>query len=383
MRIGIDASNLRSGGVLAHIAELLAHADPARHGITRVTLWASPPMLQRIPNRPWLDRVHIHAFDGSLARRVVWQMFERSRLARASCDVVFAPGATPAGSFRPFVSMSANMLPFSPRDSARYGWSRERLRLILLRMQQATALRKSSAVIFLTDFAREHISPIAGLSSDALVEVIPTGMNARFFSSPRPQRPFASYSPADPFRFIYVSDVHPYKHHANVVEAVSQLRHEGLPVALDMIGVPAHSPSMRRLEFSLSSLNGTSDAIRFLGPTSHDALPPIYRDAGAFVFASTCENLPMTLLEAMAAGLPIAASCTRPMPDILGEAAIAFDSESVPSIGDALRTVAVDHERRAVLAQHAYDAAKRYSWEECADRTFGLLAKVSAVALRK
>src|SRR5215212_4163077 len=149
MKIGIDASNLRSGGTMTHIAELLSHAEPARHGITRVTLWASMAVLERAPVRPWLDRVHIPALDGKLPRRVAWQIFDRSRLAQEhSCDLVFAPGATPPGSFRPYVSMSTNMLPFTPDEGARYGWSGDRLRLFLLRAQQVRAFHQSSAIIF-------------------------------------------------------------------------------------------------------------------------------------------------------------------------------------------------------------------------------------------
>lgn len=377
MNVGIDASNLRSGGGMTYVAELLAHADPISHGITKVTLWASAAMLDRTAVRPWLERVHVPAFEGKLPRRIAWQIFERSRLARESCDVLFAPGATPVGSFRPQVSMSTNMLPFAPEEGARYGWTRDRFRFALLRAQQTLSLRRSSAVIFLTDYARAHITSVAGLPDDARTDVIPSGVNERFRSLPRTPRPLASYSAANPFRFLYVSDIHPYKHQWNVVEAVDRLHHDGLPVALDIIGYPAHPPSARQLAATLTRLNGSSDAIRFLGPISHDALPPIYRGAGAFIFASTCENLPMTLVEAMASGLPIAASQTRPMPDILGEGQIAFDPESVPSIESALRTLALDHERRGAIAQQAYDEAARYSWDECADRTFALLAEVA------
>lgn len=382
MNVGIDASNLRSGGGMTYVVELLAHAEPARHGIGKVTLWASEAMLARTAARPWLERVHVPAFEGKLPRRIAWQIFERSRLARESCDVLFAPGATPVGSFRPQVSMSTNMLPFAPEEGARYGWSRDRFRLALLRAQQTSSLRRSSAVIFLTDYARAQISSLAGLPDAARTDVIASGVNERFRALPRTPRPLASYSAADPFRFLYVSDIHPYKHQGNVVEAVARLHHEGLPVALDIIGHPIHPSSARHLAATLTRLNGSSDAIRFLGPIAHDALPPIYRNAGAFLFASTCENLPMTLIEAMASGLPIAASRTRPMPDILGDAQIAFDPESVPSIELAARTLAADHERRGAIAQKAYDAAAHYSWEECADRTFALLAEVALSARR-
>jgi glycosyltransferase involved in cell wall biosynthesis len=378
MRIGIDASNARSGGIITHIAELLAHADPQRHGITRVTVWGGTSALKRIPRREWIDAVRVPMLDRRLPWRVAWQLFGRTPAAReAGCDVLFAPSAAPIGSFRPYVSMSANLLPFQDRETARYGWSRDWLRFQILRMTQGQTFRESDAVIFLTEHARSVVSWDIDLNGAVTTAVIPSGMNDRFRAEPRPARPLSSYSDRDPFRFLYVSDIHPYKHAWNVADAVARLRREGLPVALDLIGYPIHRPSMRHLERTLAQLGDERNAIRFVGPMSHADLPPIYREAGAFVFASTCENLPMTLVEAMASGLPIAASETRPMPDILGNDAMYFDAEDVTSIENALRDMATDPERRDVIARGVYNAAARYSWDDCADRTFALLASVA------
>lgn len=48
--------------------------------------------------------------------------------------------------------------------------------------------------------------------------------------------------------------------------------------------------------------------INYMGLIDHDKLTDIYKNADGFVFASSCENQPIILLEAMAAGLPIACS---------------------------------------------------------------------------
>jgi glycosyltransferase involved in cell wall biosynthesis len=378
MHIGIDASNARSGGIITHIAELLAHCDPPRHGVTKVTVWGGSQILDRIPSRPWIEAVHVPMLERRLPWRSAWQLFERSRVvSAAACDVVFAPSAAPISSFRPYVTMSANLLPFEPRERARYGWSREGIRFRILQRTMGHTFRESNAVIFLTEHARAVVSSQISLNGSVRTAVIPSGVHHRFRAEPRPARPLSSYSEREPFRFLYVSDIHPYKHPWNVAEAVARLRREGLPVTLDLIGYPIHRPSAEHLDRTLAQLSRETNAIRFLGPLSHDNLPPIYREAGAFVFASTCENLPMTLMEAMASGLPIAASQTRPMPDILGDAAVYFDAEDVTSIADTLRDLAADPARRDAIAQGAYDAAARYSWDECADRTFALLAQVA------
>ena len=53
-----------------------------------------------------------------------------------------------------------------------------------------------------------------------------------------------------------------------------------------------------------------------------------YKDADLGVFASSCENLPIILIEKMASGLPIACSNKGPMPEVLGSAGVYFDPEN-------------------------------------------------------
>jgi glycosyltransferase involved in cell wall biosynthesis len=375
LHVGIDASNLRSGGPITHITELLRHARPATQGIARVTVWGGTSTLARIADLPWLTRVHVPRLDRALPWRVAWQLLRRPRLTRR-CDVLFAPGVTPVRGFEPYVSMSQNMQPFDGRERARYPFSWAALRLWLLRGLQARAFRQSAAVIFLTDFARDWIGTKARVPAGRS-SVIPHGVSDRFRQPPRPARPLASYSERDPFRIVYVSDFYVYKHHATVAEAVCRLHDEGLPVMLELIGAPVEPAVVRRLHATLARHPASARAVRIVSPMAHDELPRVYRDAGAFVFASTCENLPLTLIEAMASALPVAAAAERPMTDILGDGAVYFDAEDAQSATDALRTLVVDERLRGRLARENYDASAAYSWRRCADETFALLASVA------
>jgi glycosyltransferase involved in cell wall biosynthesis len=119
------------------------------------------------------------------------------------------------------------------------------------------------------------------------------------------------------------------------------------------------------------------DAVTFLGPVTHRELPALYANADAFVFASTCENMPNILIEAMAAGLPIACSKSAPMPDILQDGGVYFDAENATSIANALRSLVADPELRAAKAERAFALAAAFSWSRCAADTFSLLAAVA------
>jgi glycosyltransferase involved in cell wall biosynthesis len=86
--------------------------------------------------------------------------------------------------------------------------------------------------------------------------------------------------------------------------------------------------------------------------------------------------MPIILLEAMTAGLPIACSNRGPMPEVLGEAGVYFDPESPEQIANAMASLMEDAQKRAECAARAFEYASRYTWERCAKETFSFLAEV-------
>ena len=63
---------------------------------------------------------------------------------------------------------------------------------------------------------------------------------------------------------------------------------------------------MKRLNKVLNIEDRRGDFVRLTGACSYEKMHLAYRDANLFLFASSCENLPNILLEAMSAGLPVA-----------------------------------------------------------------------------
>jgi hypothetical protein len=157
MRVGVDASNLRQGGGVTHLVQLLAAAVPGDAEVSRVTVWGGRDILEVLPDRPWLERCHESALDRHGLSRTRWQQRALASLAAKSVDVLFSPGGTYLGGFRPFVTMFRNMLPFDTSERRRYGLSRMRLKLEILRRAQGATFGRADGVIFLTEHARAHV----------------------------------------------------------------------------------------------------------------------------------------------------------------------------------------------------------------------------------
>ena len=378
LHLGIDAINIRQGGGLTHLSQLLQAADPLAAGFDQVTVWSSQTTADTLPTRPWLVKRSAHWMDGSLPRRMLGQQFHLVQdLAAHRCDVLFSPGGTlPQSCHVPMVTMSQNMLPFEPLEAARFGrTSLMRFKMRMLRYLQGRSFRRADGVIFLTRYAENGVAAVLGSLSCPTARV-PHGIEARFLLAPRPQRRLEDCSGAEPFRVLYVSILMPYKHQIEVAKAACSLRAQGSPIEMRFVGATwgRYGEKFKRL---INRLDPRGEFLKWSGHEPFESLHKFYRDSDTFLFASSCENLPNIMIEAMASGLPIACSNRGPMPEVLAEAGMYFDPEQPADIARALRELMMSSELRTRLAQMSFHKAQEYSWRRCADETFEFIAQVA------
>jgi glycosyltransferase involved in cell wall biosynthesis len=375
MILGIDAFNLRAGGGLTHLVELLRAAEPNVHGFERVIIWSNKATLEKIDERDWLQKIHEPLLDRNLLYRIFWQRFRLKKLAiKAGCDILFVPGGSDASGFKPVVTMSRNLLPFEWKEMRRFGWTLYTLKFLILRWTQSNSINNADGVIFLTNYAHNTISKVIGKQID-ISTIIPHGIHPRFTIQPRPQRLFVDFKEDQPCRILYVSSIDMYKHQWKVAEAIALLRSKGIQIVLELIGPPAKG--FKKLKEVMNRVDPKGVFITYQGAVPYEKLSEFYGNSDIGVFASSCENMPNTLLEGMAAGLPMACSSLGPMPEILGTAGIYFDPENSEDISRALLELICSCEMRTQLAHAAFDKAKEYSWQKCANETFDFLAEIA------
>lgn len=374
--LGIDATNIRIGGGLTHLIELLRHADVRSFGFSRIIVWGSRETLALLDDADWLLKQCPPALDRGIIKRSLWQRFCLAHQARRTgCDILLVPGGNFTGEFSPIVAISQNMLPFEWRELARYGFSYITLRLLLLRRLQSSTFDRAAGLIFLSEYSRRVIQRLfPSLSADSCV--IPHGISDRFRLPPRPQRPIHSYSLQHPFRILYVSSVDPYKHQWNLVEAVARLRlKEDWPLALDLVGT-VYTPSLRRLRRAMAHYDPLGKWITFHGAIEYKHLHLLYHRSDLGVFASSCETMPNILLETMSSGLPVACSFSGPMPEILDSCGVYFDPLCPIQIASALADLIADPLLRTTLSSESFARSHNYLWHRCASDTFSFLSSI-------
>ena len=384
--LAIDASSLIfSGGGATHLQELLLHADwsPFSEIVVlgaagqenlfadlhpRVRFYCDPELPLHV-HRPWRSLGYWLAIlqilywrANTLPRRVA----ELDAGMLLSCT-----GLLPARMPRSVktIAVMHNMLPFDPVAIRTFGLAM-RVRFRILRRQQIKSMHRAAGVIFLSHFARDVLMAEAKLPAAKVTTIIPNGSD-HTGKTDTIRRKLKS-----PVEILYVSGLDPYKHHDEVIAALGLLRKDGRNIRLHLAG-PEHPAIAAQLRAQIGSL-GLESSVVMHGALAADALKQLYRRADLFVFASSCENCPTVLLEAMAHGLPIVAAKHPAMMELAHDAMVPLASVSADEIAAAVNRLLSDEMLRRRLSEAGRRRAGHLTWERAAEHTYGFLASLGA-----
>ena len=100
MILGIDAYNIRAGGCVTHLCEILKVVNPKIYGFNRVVVWGNAATLAKIDDRDWLCKVHVPLLERALMYRIFWHRFMSKKIVQhTECNLLFVPGGSNANGF--------------------------------------------------------------------------------------------------------------------------------------------------------------------------------------------------------------------------------------------------------------------------------------------
>lgn len=367
--VGIDASRNRSGGAIANLVGILSEGNPYVHGIGEVHVWSYRRLLESLPDTSWLVKHNPPDLERSLFSQIWWQYHKLPKEARrVGCDVLYSTDASSVCRYHPMVVMSQDMLSYEPHVMKYYGISKARLRLMALLVIQNRAMRHANGVIFLTKYAATVIRETTGQLKSSVI--IPHGVDQAF--KRESQGRLWPTKGNQQIRCLYVSNAAMYKNQWRVVRAIYLLRRRGYKIQLILAG-GGTGRAQQLLDDEIAQSDPQRSFVESKGCVPHDELPELLAGVDLFVFASSCENLPVTLLEAMATGLPIVCSNRGPMPEVLLDGGVYCDPEDPDSIAGAIEKLIVNDDLRRSIAMRAKELSARYTWKRCAEETWDFI----------
>ena len=369
--VGIDASRSRSGGAIVHLVNILSNVDPLQHEISEVHVWAYKSLLDSLVNEPWLFKHFVPELEGSLFQQLKWQSITLSNeLKITGCDVLFASDASTLCRFKPLVVFSQDLLSYEKGVMRLFGIGRKRMRLLSILLLQNLAFRRANGVIFLTQYAGKLIQESCGKLKNTTY--IPHGIEEEF----KENKTLCNWPDNlnEPIRSIYVSPIMAFKHQSEVVDAISILRSRGNNITLSLVG-SGEPNELRLLNIKVKEVDPKGDFIYQAGLIPHADLSNELANSNLFIFASSCEAFGISLLEAMAIGIPIASSSRSSLKETLKEGGVYFEPDNSESIANAIEKIIVDPELRNFISHRAKALSNDYSWEKCANETFDFIIK--------
>ena len=372
MNLGIDASTAGSGGARRHLIEIINCFNPNEHGFSKILIWGQRDLLDELPNSDLIIKCSHPFLNKGLFHKILWQLLFRDSQFKKHIDVLFSPFGTYIGSFRPYVTMSRNMLVFDKSEQKKFGFSWYRLKFILLFYVQRRSFQNSQGLIFISQYAKEYISKYVNYNLIKTI-VIHHGISKTFIKKPVLQKEIKMYNKQNPFILLYVSTVFNYKNQLNVVEAVKRLREKGIPVKLNLIGEVGEKIIGENLAKKINSFNSENKFINWVRGVSLKEVVSFYHSSDLFIFASSIENMPNILIEAMASGLPITCSSKRPMPEFLNDGGLYFNPDEISEIEQTVEKMIKNSKIRQKYSKLSFSLSKKYDWKISADMTFNFL----------
>lgn len=241
----------------------------------------------------------------------------------------------------------------------RYPQSYSRRFRLTYRAITGPLVRRSAAVVTVSDFSRGEIAGHFGVPAARIV-VVPNAAGEAF-------RP-AAHSGAG--YLLAVASPSAHKNLGLLLEAYRQYRElVADPLPLHLAGTPT---GHLRGDVPRRDVPGVRD----FGRVSDAQLVDLYQQATVFVFPSLYEGFGLPALEAQQCGVPVVAARSGALTEVLADSALLVDPHDPGALAAALRDLAADTDARHALRERGLANARRFDWDRSAAVVDDLISRV-------
>ena len=276
----------------------------------------------------------------------------RSLLKRINPDIVHFNGFAfvAANCKQPSILTIHGIAEEDAKWNDRWGILRQP-RQLLLKLTEAYARRRVSHVALISEYTRRFLPAQNRIRKTWLIE------------NPIAQSYFHVERAPEPGRIFYCARIKPLKNTLGMIRAFALLVRRFPNVRLRIAGAPeaAYLDTCRQQ----IQADGLQDKVNFLGNISIDEVQIESSKANCLVVPSFQENAPLTIAEAMAAGVPIVAASVGGIQEMVedGKTGLLVDPHDPKSICDAVSKILSDETLANLMGQCAKKTAIARYWK--------------------
>jgi glycosyltransferase involved in cell wall biosynthesis len=166
-----------------------------------------------------------------------------------------------------------------------------------------------------------------------------------------------------------------YANQLSLLKGYNYLNHHGVNLPPLWMAGGVHDKTYFNKVNTYIINNKLTEKVKILGLVDHSELIKLYLNATAFIFPSTLEACPHTLIEVMACQVPMAISNLDPMPEICNDAAIYFNPFKKEEIAQSIKRLLFEDKLRMQLSEASLKRARFFNWEKSAEALVEVLEK--------
>jgi len=199
--------------------------------------------------------------------------------------------------------------------------------------------------------------------------VIPNIVDSALFSAVRDAPCFPMQSP----HFMVARNLEEIYDNATAIKAFVVIKSHYPNARLTLAG---EGPELSRLIALVGELN-LAESVTFTGRLQRREMADLYRDADVLINSSKVDNMPNSLLEAMASGLPIVSTSVGGIPDMVEDevTALLVGPENPSALALAALRLLRDRGLYVRLMENGREKTKEYTWSKIKESWLSVYAE--------
>lgn len=228
-------------------------------------------------------------------------------------------------------------------------------------------------IISVSENTKKDIPKFLAIKPDKIT-AIPNavGADCRPLQLPEPSSIRQQYSTnSDHICLLNVGSTHQRKNIPGILKTLYELRSRGFNAILWRVG-----EKFTQTQSDFIKAHDLEANIVHLGTPDRSKLIEIYNAADMLIAPSLYEGFGLTVLEAMACGLPVITSNMSSLPEVVGDGAILVDPTDANQIADAVISIYKDTAMAKELVNSSLERAKMFTWANCGEQVAQVYEKL-------
>jgi glycosyltransferase involved in cell wall biosynthesis len=241
-----------------------------------------------------------------------------------------------------------------------------------LKLTTRFGVANAKKIITVSQSTKNDVVKVYGVDPSK-IEVIHLGVDAKYqpLAYDQTQAVLDKYGLSHKKYILFLGTLQPRKNIVRLTDAYVKLKKDyRIEEKLVIVGGKGWlwEPIVQKLESAK-----LSDAVVHLGYVDEADKVALYNGATLLTLPALYEGFGLPPLEAMASGTPVVVSNISSLPEVVGDAGVLVDPNSVDSIAEGILKVLMDKNLQNEMSQKGMMRAKEFTWGKTAEKTLAVL----------